>query len=238
MEWLSHTPVQPGPLVSVIVPTRDRLPFLKRAIASLENQTYGLWEALIVNDGSTDETSAFLHSLQKPRFRSFESGARGPCAARNVGLQHATGQLIAYLDDDNIMHPNWLKSVVWAFQQRPEIDVLYGAFIIDDMRRIDSVGRGDLPSLFFLPYDPQGILEGNVADISCIAHRGGLSEAHFDESLREMGDWDLFIRLTREKPPLALPVVACFYTTEAPNRLTLGPTHQADFEKVKMKNRR
>jgi glycosyltransferase involved in cell wall biosynthesis len=222
----------------VIVPTRDRLPFLKRAIASLENQTYGLWEALIVNDGSTDETSAFLHSLQKPRFRSFESGARGPCAARNVGLQHATGQLIAYLDDDNIMHPNWLKSVVWAFQQRPEIDVLYGAFIIDDMRRIDSVGRGDLPSLFFLPYDPQGILEGNVADISCIAHRGGLSEAHFDESLREMGDWDLFIRLTREKPPLALPVVACFYTTEAPNRLTLGPTHQADFEKVKMKNRR
>jgi hypothetical protein len=65
-----------------------------------------------------------------------------------------------------------------------------------------------------------------------------LSEARFDESLREMGDWDLFLRLTREAPPLALPAVACFYTTDAPNRLSNGPTFEADQATVRSKNKR
>jgi hypothetical protein len=53
-----------------------------------------------------------------------------------------------------------------------------------------------------------------------------------------MGDWDLFLRLTRETPPLALPAIACLYTTDALNRLSYGPTFQADLEAVRKKNRR
>jgi len=78
----------------------------------------------------------------------------------------------------------------------------------------------------------------NIADIGCIAHRAGLPEARFDESLREMGDWDLFLRLTRDAPPLALPAIACYYTTDAPNRLSSGPTFQADLAAVRSKNKR
>jgi hypothetical protein len=74
--------------------------------------------------------------------------------------------------------------------------------------------------------------------MGCIAHRAGLPEARFDESLREMGDWDLFLRLTRRAPPLALPAIACFYTTDAPNRLSHGPTFAADVAAVRAKNRR
>jgi hypothetical protein len=238
MQWIAQIPVSAGPLISVILPTRDRREILPRALESLNQQAYGSWEALIVDDGSRDETSRYLKSLNDNRFRIFGCDGRGACAARNIALRHARGEIIAYLDDDNMMHPNWLKSVVWAFQQRPEIDVLYGGFIIDDMLRMDSKGRGELPTLFLQSYDYHAVAHANVADISCIAHRAKLSEAHFDESLREMGDWDLFLRLTRDKPPLALPAVACFYTTDAPNRLTLGPTHQADTIKVKENNRR
>ena len=78
----------------------------------------------------------------------------------------------------------------------------------------------------------------NIADIGCIAHRAGIAEARFDESLREMGDWDLLLRLTRDAPPLALPAVACYYTTDAPDRLSHGPTYEADLAKVREKNRR
>ena len=78
----------------------------------------------------------------------------------------------------------------------------------------------------------------NIADIGCIGHRAGLTEGRFDEALREMGDWDLFLRLTSKRPPLALPAVACYYTTDAPNRLSHGPTFQADLAAVRAKNRR
>ena len=87
-------------------------------------------------------------------------------------------------------------------------------------------------------YDYHAVAEANIADIGCIAHRADLAEARFDESLREFGDWDLFLRLTREMQPLSLPAIACYYTTDAPNRLSHGPTYEADLMAVRLKNRR
>jgi glycosyltransferase involved in cell wall biosynthesis len=52
-----------------------------------------------------------------------------PDLARNAALDRATGDIIAYLDDDNVMHPSWLKAVAWAFDKRPNVDVLYGGII-------------------------------------------------------------------------------------------------------------
>jgi hypothetical protein len=238
MDWVEHATVRTTPLVSVVLPTRDRCALLPRAIASVDYQTYPNWELLIIDDGSADDTPALLAGISDKRLRTFRAEGAGVCAARNIALAHARGELIAYLDDDNIMHPAWLKAVVWAFGQRPEAEVLYGAFVVDDTARIDQRGHGDLPRLYFYPYDHHAVAEANVADIGCIAHRAGLAEARFDESLREMGDWDLFLRLTRGMQPLALPAIACFYTTDAPNRLSNGPTFEADMAAVRIKNRR
>ena len=238
MDWIGQAALRTSPLISVVLPTRDRCALLQRAIASVRNQTYGGWELLIVDDGSVDETAALLGGIDDARIRSFRGEGRGVCAARNVALAHARGELVAYLDDDNIMHPQWLKSIAWGFEQRSEASVLYGAFIVDDTARIDQRSQGDLPQLYFWPYDHHAVAHNNIADIGCIGHRAGLTEGRFDESLREMGDWDLFLRLTSERPPLALPAVACYYTTDAPNRLTRGPTFEADLAAVKAKNRR
>jgi hypothetical protein len=78
----------------------------------------------------------------------------------------------------------------------------------------------------------------NTAHVGCIAHRASLPEMRFDETLREMGDWDLFLSLTRNAPPFALPAIACYYMTDAPNRLSFGPSHQSDLDRVREKNRR
>jgi hypothetical protein len=228
MEWIEHAPMPLAPLISVVTPTRDRRDFLERAVASVTGQTYANWELVVVDDGSTDGTPDFLARLADPRIRSYRCDGRGACAARNVALANLTGEIVAYLDDDNIMHPHWLKSVAWAFTQRPETNVLYGAFLIDDVARVDPRKHGELPRLFFRPYNHHDVTVDNIADASCIAHRAGLAEARFDETLREMGDWDLLLRLTRDAPPLALPAIACLYTTDAPNRLSHGPTFQAD----------
>jgi hypothetical protein len=238
MDWISHLPPRNAPLVSVILPTRNRAELLPRAVASVLAQTHPHWELVIVDDGSEDDTGAVIGGSTDPRIRCLRAAGAGVCAARNLGLRQARGALIAYLDDDNVMHPDWLKSVVWGFEQRPEADVLYGAFIVDDTARIDGKGRGDLPKLYFWPYDHKAVARHNIADIGCIAHRANLPQAHFDESLREMGDWDLFLRLTREAPPLGLPAIACFYTTDAPHRLSHGHTFYADLAFVREKNRR
>lgn len=238
MDWVRHASLRVTPLVSVVLPTRDRCALLPRAIASVFGQTYPNWELLIVDDASTDGTAALVAEIADKRVRVLRGRGVGVCAARNVALAEARGTLITYLDDDNSMHPGWLKAVVWGFEQYSARQVLYGAFIVDDKARLAGLGHGQLPQLYFHSYDFRSAAKHNVADMGCIAHRAGLAEARFDESLREMGDWDLFLRLTRQSEPLALPAIACFYSTDAPNRLTGGPTFHADAASVRAKNRR
>jgi glycosyltransferase involved in cell wall biosynthesis len=237
MEWMPFAPLAARPLISVVMPTRNRPTLLARAIASVQAQSYPNWELLVIDDASTDGTPALLSSLRSDAIRVCAGPGKGVCAARNIGLAAARGDLIAYLDDDNIMHPNWLKSVAWGFEQWPQSDALYGAFVIDNPAR-NGNPDGELPRLYFYRYDKLALTHSNIADMSAIAHRNGLPEARFDETLIGLGDWDLMLRLTRDKPPIALPVIACFYTTDAPDRLTFGPSLATETPIVQARSRR
>jgi glycosyltransferase involved in cell wall biosynthesis len=236
MAWVDQARLASSPLVSVILPTRNRSAQLPRALSSVIDQTYPHWELVVVDDASDDDTPGVVASFPDPRIRYHRVAQGGVCAARNHGLAEARGELVAYLDDDNTMHPGWLKTVVWGFEQHPEADAAYGAFLIDDPTRVNGPGSGSPPTLFLHPYDRGTLLRNNLADISAIAHRAGLSEAHFDEGLREMGDWDLLVRITAHRDPLVLPAIACFYATDAPNRLSNGPTFHRDWAEVLRKN--
>lgn len=235
-QWITHARLTTRPLVSVIMPTHNRASYLPAAIASVGAQTYPRWELVIVDDASDDSTAELLATVDDPRTRSIRVSHGGCCAARNAGLDVATGELITYLDDDNLMHPAWLRSVVWAFEQRPDVDVLYGAFVLDDVARVNRLGAGSLPTMILRGYDRQTLLTENLADISATAHRAGLRGARFDESLIEMGDWDLLCRLTADRDPLVLPAIACLYTTDAPDRLSGGPTYHTDYETVRRRH--
>ena len=237
--WVEQAVVDSTPLISVVLPTRNRTALLPRAIASVRAQAYPTWEIVLVDDASTDDTPAVVEGLQAElgpdRLRSIRAPHGGVCAARNHALASAKGSLIAYLDDDNTMHPLWLKVVVWAFAQRPDIDVVYGGIVVDDVLRVNRRDAGALPSYHLAEFDRGRLASTNLADMGAIAHRQGLPEGRFDETLREMGDWDLLVRLTREKAPLVLPAIACFYHTDSPNRLSGGPTFEADRLRVRTK---
>jgi hypothetical protein len=221
------------PLVSVVLPTRDRPEHLRRAIDSVLAQEYQHWELLVIDDGGEADSKAVVHGAADERTRWMRTAHQGTCAARNVALAEASGEIIAYLDDDNVMDSAWLRSVVWAFEKHPEVDVLYGAFVVDDLLRVGGAASGALPRAFLHSWNREVLRNGNLADMSAIAHRSGLPQARFDESLRTMGDWDLLVRLTAECDPLVLPAIACYYMTDAPNRLTGGPTEDADVATVK-----
>lgn len=237
--WIEQAAVDPSPLISVILPTHNRAALLPRAVASVRAQRYAAWEIVLVDDASADDTPAVVERLQAElgpdHLQSVRVPPGGVCAARNRALASARGSLIAYLDDDNAMHPLWLKAVAWAFAQRPDVDVVYGGIVVDDLLRLNQRDSGMLPSYHLSQFDRTLLTSTNLADIGAIAHRRGLPEARFDEALREMGDWDLLIRLTRQKAPLVLPAIACFYHTDSPSRLSGGPTADADARRVRTK---
>jgi glycosyltransferase involved in cell wall biosynthesis len=218
--WVEQATLHTAPLVSVMMPTRNRAELLPRAIESVQEQAYPNWELVIVDDGSTDDTPEVLARLGDERIRSLRIEQSGAGVARNRALEEIRGELIAYLDDDNAMHPLWLKAVVWAFEARPDVDVLYGGWLIDDPARLKGTDAGEMPEIWFTPWDPELLLEQPLADQSAIAHRARLAEMRFDEDLKGYHDWLLLARLTVDRQPLVLPAIAHFYGTGGRERLS------------------
>jgi glycosyltransferase involved in cell wall biosynthesis len=219
MAWMDQATLRTQPLISVITPTYERAPLLARAIDSVRAQSYPAWEMLVCSDGSTDDTAAVVAAAGDERIRLLDAPHAGANVCRNRGLDAARGELIAYLDDDNRMHPDWLKAVAWAFEQRPEAEILHGGIVIDDAARVRGDG-GLMPSAWMETFRRETIAEANVADASAIAHRAGFGPARWPEHNDYNGDWEMFRTATAETDPLDLPAIACFYYTDAAVRLS------------------
>ena len=99
------------PYFSVVIPTYNRLGKLRHVITALEQQTYpsDAYEVIVISDGSTDGTEAYLEALRSTmRLRWFPQANRGPAAARNAGIQKAGGEFIVFIDDDVVAEPQLL----------------------------------------------------------------------------------------------------------------------------------
>lgn len=219
--WIRAAQVEEKTRISVLLATRDRCAHLRRALESVRSQDYSNWELIVIDDGSSDGTPALLDEFasEDGRIVAVSQSRIGVGAARNAGLSVATGHVVCYLDDDNVMAPLWLKAVAWAFERDPDLELLYGARIAD-VEAAHGLSRAGVPYLHFVPFDRARLAVGNFIDLGVIAHRRGLPGAEFDDSLEALGDWDLLLRLTEERTPLALPVVASLYSTSAPNRIS------------------
>lgn len=112
------------PDVSVVIPTRDRAARLAALLDALGNQTLGTerFEAIVVDDGSTDGTPALLEAAAakgRLQLRVLRLGGEGPAAARNAGWRLARAGLVAFTDDDCEPTPGWLKTAVEAAAAHP-----------------------------------------------------------------------------------------------------------------------
>jgi glycosyltransferase involved in cell wall biosynthesis len=115
-----------GPLVSVVVPTCNRAHYLPEALASVQAQTYRAYELIVVDDGSTDATPALLERVAETGWTCLRQPNRGIAAARNRGAAVARGDLLAFLDDDDLWLPDKLERQVAVLEREPETAVVYG----------------------------------------------------------------------------------------------------------------
>ncbi|MFN2592656.1 MAG: glycosyltransferase family 2 protein, partial [Candidatus Dormibacteria bacterium] len=219
LTWMQHRPPPGEVRVSVITATYNRRALLDQALESVRAQSHGNWEHVVIDDGSTDGTGQFLAGLDDERLTVLRSDHRGLGAARNAGLTAATGSIIVYLDDDNVMHPHWLRAVVWAFSRLDDVDFLYGGRLVEDWSARMGAPSGEMPRLELRPYDRVAHERENIIDANVMAHRAGIAEARFAEDMQGIEDWDLGLRLAGRYTPLALPAVACLYSTMTMNRL-------------------
>jgi glycosyltransferase involved in cell wall biosynthesis len=115
------------PMVSVIIPSYNHGHFVSKAICSVLNQTFNDFEVLVVDDGSTDNTSEIVHGLPDARIKYIHQENRGLPAARNTGIKASSGKFLAFLDSDDSYHPEKLATLVDFLERQPEIGVGYNA---------------------------------------------------------------------------------------------------------------
>ena len=122
------------PLVSVIMPTFNRLQFLAPAVDSVRAQTYTDWELIIADDGSDAASRAYLQTLHAPpRVRVIWLAHSGrPAMARNAALREAHGEYVAFLDSDDIWLPRKLERQIGSLRRHPQREWSYTAFAVVD----------------------------------------------------------------------------------------------------------
>jgi glycosyltransferase involved in cell wall biosynthesis len=205
------------PLISVILPTRNRAALLPAAIASIQAQTYDHWELLVVDDGSSDETPSVMAGfLVDPRIHLLHGGGKGVAAARNVAMAQTKGRFFAYLDSDNSWRPEFLEIAASHLLDR-NLDLVYSALETNDGWRTRYVGA---------EFDSTALSRRNFIDINVVFHRRGLYDARgsCDESLKRMSDWDLVLRYANGSRVAYAPFIGCVYDGRLtrPDRITVS----------------
>ncbi len=198
------------PKVSVVISTYNRRAMLAVALASALGQRDVDHEVIVVDNGSTDETAAYLATLEDPRLvviRNDES--LGPTGGRNTGLRAARGEWVGFLDDDDVWAPDKLRRQLDAADADGASWAYCGCVYIDASRTIIGGEPPLVPERLVdvLPaaYAVPAGLSGMIWRRDALADDGLL-----DERLRWQTDWDLSLRLLGTGPPafVSAPLVA------------------------------
>lgn len=182
--------------VSIVVPAYNAAQTLERTLQSLRDQSEAAWEAIVVDDGSGDETLGLARRIAAAdaRIRVLSQANGGVSRARNAGLAAARGDWVLFLDSDDYLHRHALRRLLGAAEHNPQAKVVCGVGV-----RVDGEGRNwpfpkfDLSNAF-------GVLSGECALVihSAIVQREVVEAVGgFDEGLKSAEDWDLWQRVAR-----------------------------------------
>ncbi len=201
-------------LISILMPAYNAAEFLPLSVQSVLDQSHNRFELIIVDDGSEDETLEIARRLAKEdeRIKVFTKQNAGCSAARNYGLKHSNGSLIALLDADDTWHSTFLESMYCALSEHPESCLVYCGW----QNLGVSKDRGK-------PYVPPDYNEGPDKNLSllngcpwpihaaltrrCLIEKAG----GFNENLHTAEDYDLWLRIAMGNKIVRVPEVLAYY---------------------------
>ncbi len=193
-------------LVSVIIPSYNHAKYLGYALESVLAQVFSNWEAIVINDGSTDNTREVVAQFTDPRICYIYQKNQGLAAARNSGICAAQGKYLSFLDADDLWEPEFLERCVAALERDLTIAGVhtYTYFIDEEGRTLPTTGGCRTDTGLFA----DRILEGGFFPVhsvlvrTSIVHQVGL----YDPKLTSLEDWDLWLRISKQHSIKDIPV--------------------------------
>lgn len=199
------------PRLTFIIPAYNAAATIRETLISLRDQTMPLWHAIVVDDGSADATVDVVKALADPRISIVSQENRGLAGARNTGLRHAWDKrdsddcLVSFLDADDTIAPTFAARMLDALDADPHADIVACAFEFMDCANtpMDWTIR---PSRHDTTIER--LVETNSLAVTCVARLARLRQlatlpspparesSIFDERLRVVEDWDLWLRAT------------------------------------------
>ncbi len=231
-------PALPEPEVSVVIPTRNRWVILRRTLRTVLAQRDVAFEVIVVDDGSDHGPPEGMAGLDDPRVRVVAlERSLGPAGARNAGVEVAGGTWLAFLDDDDVWAPDKLRRQLDEAARTGATFVYVGAVRVDAHLNVLSVdgrlpGPDEIAECLLSTNPMPGGGSGPIVRADLMRSLGG-----FDEQLRHMADWDLWIRVTHAAPAAVLREHLVGYVIHA-GSMGLGAGHEfaADFHYMEQKH--
>lgn len=215
------------PRISVIMPCYNARAYVREAIDCVLGQTYPNVELIAVDDGSTDDTCDILREYGS-RIRTLEQPNQGPYPARNLGLKHVTGELVAFLDADDYWTKNCLERLANAVVAHPEAALAYCGW--------QNIGlKGPRGEPYVPPeYEQHDKLERFLRAASpwpihaALVRKAVLDEVGgFDTHWKTCMDYDLWLRVAVARPIVRVPEVLAFYRHHTEGQITSTQWRQA-----------
>ncbi|MCA9921165.1 MAG: glycosyltransferase [Anaerolineales bacterium] len=181
------------PTISVITPTYNRAHLIRESIDSVLQQTFTDFEHIVIDDGSTDETEAVIKQIDDPRLKYIKRENGGASAARNTGLQAATGEWVAFLDSDDLYLPNRLALQMAKGQEVPDAGLVFGQYYSSTAARQEKKLTDACGNAVALEH----LLMGPVFHWSTVLIRRSYlqQEGGFDTRFAVGEEWELTLRL-------------------------------------------
>lgn len=172
-------------MISVIIPAYNAQAYLRECLESVLAQSFSDWEAIIVNDGSTDSTREIAtgFTASDSRFRLVSTPNGGLSSARNAGIAEARGQWLTYLDSDDTLYPDALAKLMAAASAAENIDIVVAG--LSRSRDIAAATDGRVEIMSGLSALEQGLYQRNVTTSACakLFRRGVVADIRFPDGL-------------------------------------------------------
>ena len=215
------------PEVSVIIPTYNSARYITEAVDSVLAQTFRDFEVIVIDDGSTDETELVMRQYGVPvkYIRQENTGVSG---ARNTGIKESSGRYVAFVDADDVWHPQKLERQMAALNGSMDHRACYCAFTVTDPSLVPlEISR----SIRTGPLLEDLLLSGNVVGTpsTVICERSLFEEAGcFDSALSQCADWELWVRLSLRTDFFYLDEPLVFYRLHGSNMSGSAPLLERD----------
>ncbi len=172
------------PFISVIVPAYNCRSTIEKCVESLKALDYPNYEILIMNDGSTDGTGKYLDTVEGIRVVHLENG--GPGRARNIGLEQARGEYVAFTDADCVVNPSWLRALMQGFHMDEVVGVGGDQQSPADETRFGKRVNGFLKTIGFVA----AYMKRGGGSYRRVAHNPTCNVAYKKAAIKEVGGFN------------------------------------------------